>query len=131
MNFSCLRHEESKLDSQRITVKVPKQASRLFYWNLLLGGDLKITLQVQEKYYIQGTLAKSRENCYIVCEIPRSFERGSPSNFRKQGSFIHINRRKIFECDLLASDSVAKTLGFLRLYRDIQDFEFLGNYKLT
>ena len=44
-----------------------------------------------------------------VCEIPRSFERASPSNFRTQGSFIHINSRKILERDLLSSDSVAKS----------------------
>ena len=43
-----------------------------------------------------------------VCEIPRSLERASPSNFRTQGSFIHMNSRKIFERDLLSSDSVAK-----------------------
>ena len=45
----------------------------------------------------------------LVCEIPRSFERSSPSNFRMQGSFIHINSGKIFEHDLLSSDSVAKS----------------------
>ena len=46
---------------------------------------------------------------YLVCEIPRSFERSSPSNFRTQGSFIHINSGKIFERHLLSSDSVAKS----------------------
>ena len=59
------------------------------------------------------------ESHYLVCEIPRSFERSSPSDFRMQGSFIHINSRKIFERDLLSSDSKicnAKALGFLRLY---------------
>ena len=45
----------------------------------------------------------------IVCEISRSFERSSPSNFRTQGSFIHINSGKGFERDLLSSDSVAKS----------------------
>ena len=45
----------------------------------------------------------------LVCEIPRSFERASPSNFRTQGSFVHINSGKIFERDLLSSDSVAKS----------------------
>ena len=45
----------------------------------------------------------------LVCEIPRSFERSSPSEFRRQGSFIHINSRKIFERDLLSSDTVAKS----------------------
>ena len=45
----------------------------------------------------------------LVCDIPRSFERSSPSDFRTQGSFIHINSRKIFERDLLSSDSVAKS----------------------
>ena len=39
----------------------------------------------------------------------RSFERSSPSNFRTQGSFSHINSGKIFERDLLSSDSVAKS----------------------
>ena len=43
----------------------------------------------------------------IVCEIPRSFERSSLSSFRTQGSFIHINSGKIFERDLVSSDSVA------------------------
>ena len=46
---------------------------------------------------------------YLVCEIPRCFERSSPSDFRTQGSFIHINSRKIFEHDLLSSDSIAKS----------------------
>ena len=52
---------------------------------------------------------RSRVNGALVCEIPRSFERSSPSNFRTQGSFIHINSGKIFERDLLSSDSVAKS----------------------
>ena len=46
---------------------------------------------------------------YIICEIPRSFERSSPSNFRTQGSFIHKNSGKIFERDFVSSDSVAKS----------------------
>ena len=45
----------------------------------------------------------------LVCKIPRSFERSSPSNFRTQGSFIHINSGKMFERDLLSSDSVEKS----------------------
>ena len=45
----------------------------------------------------------------LVCEIPRSFERSSPSNLRTQGSFIHINRGKILERDLVSSDNVAKS----------------------
>ena len=45
----------------------------------------------------------------VVCEIPRSFERSSPTNFRTQGSFIHVNSEKIFERDLISSDSVAKS----------------------
>ena len=45
----------------------------------------------------------------LVCEIPSSFERSSLSNFRTQGSFIHINSRKIFERDLVSSDSFAKS----------------------
>ena len=45
----------------------------------------------------------------LFCEIPRSFECLSPSNFRTQGSFIQINSGKIFERDLHLSDSVAKS----------------------
>ena len=45
----------------------------------------------------------------LVFEIPRSFERSSPLNFRTQGSFIHINSGKIFERDLVSSDRVAKS----------------------
>ena len=45
----------------------------------------------------------------IVCEIPKSFERSSPSNFRTQWFFIHMNSGKIFERDLLSSVSVAKS----------------------
>ena len=46
---------------------------------------------------------------FLVCEIPRSFERSSLSTSRTQGSFIHINSGKIFERDLVSSDSVAKS----------------------
>ena len=45
----------------------------------------------------------------LVCEISRSFERSSLSDFRTQGSFIHVNSGKIFERDLVSSDSVAKS----------------------
>ena len=45
----------------------------------------------------------------LVCEIPTSFERAIPSNFRTQGSLIHINIGKISEGDILSSDSVAKS----------------------
>ena len=45
----------------------------------------------------------------LVCEIPRSFERSIPLNFRTQGSFIHINSEEIFERNLVSSDSVAKS----------------------
>ena len=52
-----------------------------------------------------------------ICEIPSSFERARPSNFLTQGSFIHLNSRKIFERDLLSSDTALqnlqrKNLGF-------------------
>ena len=50
-----------------------------------------------------------RDTAFLVCEIPRSFERSSPSNFRTHGSFTHINSGKIFERDLVSSDSVAKS----------------------
>ena len=52
----------------------------------------------------------------LVCEIPRSFERSSPSNFRTQSSFIHINNEKIFERDLFRQIALQnlqrKNLGF-------------------
>ena len=52
----------------------------------------------------------------IVCEIQRSMECVSPLNFRTQGSFIHINSRKIFERHLfhqIASQNLRhKNLGF-------------------
>ena len=54
-------------------------------------------------------IANATATMILVCEIPRSFERSSLSNFRTQGSFIHINSGKIFERDLLSSDSVAKS----------------------
>ena len=56
--------------------------------------------------YFRGTC---KECSILVCEISRSFECLSPSNFRTQGSFIHINSEKVFEHDLLSSDSVAKS----------------------
>ena len=62
---------------------------------------------------------RAKEIFSLVCEIPKSFERASPSNCRKQGSFIHINSGKIFERDLLSSDTGTalqnlqrKNLGF-------------------
>ena len=52
----------------------------------------------------------------IVCEIPRSFERSSPSNFRTQGSFIHINSEKIsnstFFRHIALQNLQRKNLGF-------------------
>ena len=48
------------------------------------------------------------EQTNTVCEIPRIFERASPSDFRTQGSFSVLNSRTIFERDLPSSDSVAK-----------------------
>ena len=44
-----------------------------------------------------------------VCKLPRTFECVSPSNFRTQGSFIRFNSRKVFEREVLSSDSVAKS----------------------
>ena len=60
---------------------------------------------IQRKEQSKST---TEETNSLVCEIPRSFGRASPSNYRTQGSFIHVNSRKIFEHDLLSSDSVAK-----------------------
>ena len=71
------------------------------------------------KYHFDFLTTKfelATRNNNLVFEIPRSFERSSPSNFRTQGSFIHINSGKIFERHVLSSDSVAKSakqnLGF-------------------
>ena len=52
----------------------------------------------------------------LVCEIPRSFERSSPSDFRTQGSFIHINSRKFsnatFFRQIALQNLQRKNLGF-------------------
>ena len=45
----------------------------------------------------------------ISLRNPKKFRTLNPSNFRTQGSFIHINSGKIFERDLLSSDSVAQS----------------------
>ena len=58
---------------------------------------------------LQSSLFFGNCSLELVREIPRSFERASPSNFRTQGSFIHINSGKIFERDFLSSDRVAKS----------------------
>ena len=60
------------------------------------------------KYWRLG-IDEISQDYNLVCEIPRSFERSSSSNFRTQGSFIHINSGKIFEHDLLSPDSVTKS----------------------
>ena len=63
-------------------------------------------------FAVEKKIFESSENSWcskLVCEIPKSFERSSPSNFRTQGFFILINSGKIFERDLLSSDSVAKS----------------------
>ena len=79
---------------------------------------VKITSQycLAQRSRIETLKLKICHYLNLVCEIPRSFDRASPSNFRTQGSFIHINSGKIFERDLLSSDSVAKSatqkLGF-------------------
>ena len=52
------------------------------------------------------------ENNLNLKNRPFSFHEYSlrnPKKFRTQGSFIHINRGKIFERDLISSDSVAKS----------------------
>ena len=53
---------------------------------------------------------------FLVCEIPRRFERSSPSDFRTQGSFIHINSRKFsyatFFRQIALQNLQRKNLGF-------------------
>ena len=63
---------------------------------------------VQRKLDIAGTAIEMH---FVVFSLrnPKSFERSSPSYFRTESSFIHINSGKIFERDLLSSDSVAKS----------------------
>ena len=70
-----------------------------------------ILLEMNYRVFKKQQILLFQMNCHtkLVCEIPRSFERSSPSNFRTQGSFIHINSEKIFERDLLSSDSIAKS----------------------
>ena len=46
---------------------------------------------------------------FLACEIPKVSNVRALQNFRTQGSFIHINSGKIFERDLVSSDSVAKS----------------------
>ena len=52
----------------------------------------------------------------LVCEIPRSFERASLSNFRTQGSFIHINSGKVSNATFFRQTALQnlqrKNLGF-------------------
>ena len=75
------------------------------------GYQLQIFFVIKciETFEVTLTIHLAYPFVIVVCEIPRSFERSSPSNFRTQGSFIHINSGKIFERDLLSSDSVAKS----------------------
>ena len=55
----------------------------------------------------------------LVCKIPRSFERSSPSNFRTKGSFIQKTVEKVsnatFFRQIALQNVQPKTLGFLRL----------------
>ena len=45
----------------------------------------------------------------ISWQNPKNFRKDESFNFRTQGSFIRINRQKIFERDLLSSDIVTKS----------------------
>ena len=86
-----------------------------------LGGEvMKEFISLRPKMYSyrvgnsEPKKCKGIKKCVIkktitVCKIPSSFECASPSNFRMQGSFIHMKSRKIFERDLLSLDSVAKS----------------------
>ena len=51
----------------------------------------------------------------LVCEIPRIFERASPSDFRTQGSFIHIVEKfssATFFHQIASQNLQRKNLGF-------------------
>ena len=75
--------------------------------------DVVIVSKRKRQSFANWFLSLERANLVLlrtlVCEIPRRFERSSLSNFRTQGSFIHINSGKIFERDVVWSDSVAKS----------------------
>ena len=69
-------------------------------------------LNLARDYFIQAPFIVPS----LVCEIPRSFERSSPSDFRTQGSFIHINSRKFsnatFFRQIALQNLQRKNLGF-------------------
>ena len=47
--------------------------------------------------HVQGSSGMNMKDFInAVCEIPKIFERASPSNFRTQGSFTALNSRTIF-----------------------------------
>ena len=78
----------------------------LFKWRKL--RRLLFTFQAENSNLAKSTI--------LVCEILRSFERARTSKFPTQGFLSILNSRKIFERDLLSSDSVGKSatqnLGF-------------------
>ena len=84
----------------------------LFLLLAMFGSTCYVYYKLKKFFYLISILMDSEildQLTNLVCEIPRRFERSSPSNFRTQGSFIHTNNGKIFERDLLSSDSVAKS----------------------
>ena len=69
---------------------------------------------------------------HLVCEIPRSFERSSPSDFRTQGSFIHINSRKFsnatFFRQIALQNLQRKNLGFSETALNVSEMRPLGTF---
>ena len=67
------------------------------------------------------------------CKIPRTFERVSSSNFRKQGFLSTLNSRTIFEHDLLSSEVSQnlqhKTFDFLRLHLEVRKCQDITHLK--
>ena len=63
---------------------------------------LKFFIELFVKYFLESFIFTVSRRLWLqvplipVCEIPRIFERVSPSNFRKQGSFIRIKQKNNF-----------------------------------
>ena len=97
---------------QRIGTYLGKYLSNFFSVLIFLRIDHNQMLFLR----IASKPTKLIRSNILVCEIPRSFERLSPSNFRTQGSFIHINSGKIsnatFFRQIALQNLQRKNLGF-------------------
>ena len=64
----------------------------------------------------------------LVCEIPKIFERASPSNLERKVFLSILNNRTIFERGLLSSDSVAKSATQNLWFSEIDTFKKKQNH---